>query len=82
MTSCLAATEQLHLATNEEVELADRDQITKIKFLIPQGTKVEDILAKLELTFEEVPPDATTFNENVCCVDVALVSPVSTVNQN
>lgn len=59
-----------------------KQQVTKIKILVPKGKSVEDVLSKLELSFEQVEPDPHEINQDVCCVDVALVSPVSTVSHH
>lgn len=58
------------------------DQVTKVKILVPKGKDLKDVISKLELTFEEVEPDPHEINQDVCCVDVAVVSPVSTVSHH
>lgn len=56
-------------------------QITKVRILIPKGMKVEDVIKNLQITFESVEPDPKEIKGDLsCCVDVAVVSPVSTVN--
>jgi hypothetical protein len=58
--------------------------VTKIRIRVPRGKSAEEILKSLQITFEPVDVDETAerqFNSNVCCVDVAFVSPVSTVSQ-
>jgi mannose/fructose/N-acetylgalactosamine-specific phosphotransferase system component IID len=62
--------------------MTDSTPITKIKFLIPKGMKIEEIIQNLQISFEEKEETGEEFNQNVCCVDVALVSPVSTINNH
>lgn len=59
-----------------------KDQVTKIKILIPEGMTVEDVLKRLEITFEKSKVTGAEINQDYCCVDVALVSPVSTVSHH
>lgn len=53
--------------------------VTKVRLRIPRGMKVEEVLAKLEISFESVDPTGIELNKNTCCVDVSIVSPVSTI---
>ena len=54
--------------------------VTKIRIQIPAGAKIEDVLSKLEITFEEAGSDVEgQFNQDTCCVDVAVLSPISTI---
>ena len=54
--------------------------VTRIRLRIPKGMKIEDVMSKLEISFESVDPSGLEFNQNHCCVDVALVGPVSTIS--
>ena len=54
--------------------------VTKIRIQVPKGTRVEDLISKLEITFEETKASGIEFNTNHCCVDASVVSPVSTVS--
>lgn len=56
--------------------------VTKVRILIPPGASLQDIMGKLEISFQKAEPADVEgqFNQNTCCVDVAVVSPVSTVN--
>ena len=54
--------------------------VTKLRIQVPRGAKVEDILSKLEISFEEAPDDGTEINTSYCCVDVSVVGPFSTVS--
>lgn len=54
--------------------------VTKIRFQIPRGMKVEDVISRLEISFEEVEPTGAEFNQDFCCADVALIGPFSTVS--
>jgi hypothetical protein len=56
--------------------------VTKIRIQVPKGTKVEDLVSKLEITFEEAKGSGIEFNSNHCCVDASIVSPVSTVSRS
>lgn len=56
--------------------------VTHVRIQIPRGTKISDVLERLEISFEEVEPaKPLEFKPDVsCCVDVAVVSPVSTIS--
>lgn len=56
--------------------------VTKIRIQIPQGMSVEDVLSKLEVTFETAPEGGIEWNTNYCCVDASVVGPFSTVSAN
>ncbi|MBQ0772027.1 hypothetical protein [Parasphingorhabdus sp.] len=60
--------------------MAKKGPVTKIRIRVPRGMKVEDILSKLELSFEEVDTGGVELNSSYCCVDVAVVGPVSTIS--
>jgi hypothetical protein len=62
---------------------ASSKPVTKIRIQVPKGTKVEDVLKGLELTFEPAEDSAAQFNTtNFCCVDVAVVGPFATIASN
>jgi hypothetical protein len=70
----------------EETAMAKKRKavpLTKVRIQIPKGASIKDVLGKLEITFEEKAASDVEgqFNENHCCVDVAVVSPVSTVSR-
>jgi hypothetical protein len=52
--------------------------VTKIRIQVPKGTKVQDLISKLEISFEEAKSGGIEFTKGECCVDVAIVSPAST----
>ena len=54
--------------------------VTKIRIQVPEGIKVEDLVSKLELSFEEVAPTGEEIGMHYCCVDVAVVGPFSTIS--
>jgi len=54
--------------------------LTKIRIQVPPGAKIEDIVSRLELSFEEKAPTGQEINKNYCCVDVAVVGPFSSVS--
>jgi hypothetical protein len=54
--------------------------LTRIRLRVPKGVKIEDVVSELKISFEEVDTTAAEINSNTCCVDVALVSPVSTIS--
>lgn len=56
--------------------------VTKIRIQIPKGAKIEDVVSRLEITFEEAKGGGAEFNKNICCADVSVVSPVSTVSHH
>lgn len=56
--------------------------VTKIRIQVPRGTKVEDILSKLEISFEQASDSGIEFNTSYCCVDVAVAGPFSTIADN
>jgi hypothetical protein len=54
--------------------------VTRIRLRIPKGMKVSDVISKLEITFEEVEPigaEIKITDMDMCCVDIPIVSPVS-----
>ena len=54
--------------------------LTKIRVQVPPGLKIEDIVSRLELSFEQKAPTGAEINQNYCCVDVSVVGPFSTVS--
>ena len=54
--------------------------VTKLRIQVPRGTKVEDLISKLEISFEPAPDSAAQINTGVCCVDVSVVGPFSAVS--
>lgn len=56
--------------------------VTRIRIQVPKGVKVNELVSKLELSFEEVASGGAEFNKDVCCVDVAVVGPYSTIAKN
>jgi hypothetical protein len=59
--------------------------VTRIRLRIPKGMKVSDVISKLEITFEEVEPTGEEIKIGgcwECCVDAAVVSPISTVQNH
>jgi len=67
--------------------MAAKAKVTKLRLQIPKGMKVEDLVQKLEISFEaaEAPHTGAAtarWNENYCCVDAAVVGPFSTISEN
>jgi hypothetical protein len=56
--------------------------VTKVRIQVPKGTKIEDLISKLEITFEQASGSGIEFNSGHCCVDVSVVSPVSTISHH
>lgn len=55
---------------------------TKIRFALPAGMTPEEALKKIEFHFHTVEGDPNAFKPDIsCCVDVTVVSPVSTVGK-
>lgn len=60
----------------------DITPVTKVRLRVPEGVKIEELISKLEISYEQVEPSSAEVNSNVCCVDVSVVSPVSTVSRS
>lgn len=56
--------------------------VTRIRIQVPKGVRVDELVSKLELSFEEVSSSGAEINKDVCCVDVAVVGPFSTVSHH
>jgi hypothetical protein len=56
--------------------------VTKVRILIPKGVALSEVISKLEISFVEAKPGEVEaqFASGHCCVDAAVVSPVSTVS--
>jgi hypothetical protein len=53
--------------------MAGKEKVTKLRIQIPKGMKIEDILDKLEVSFEPATGVAASrLNFGECCVDVAI----------
>ncbi|MEW5727966.1 MAG: hypothetical protein AB1918_09090 [Pseudomonadota bacterium] len=56
------------------------EKVTKLRIQIPRGMKVEELVEKIEVSFEVVEPNPNEIKVNLdCCVDATIVSPVSTI---
>jgi hypothetical protein len=62
--------------------MADKPKVTKLRLQIPKGMKIEDVVNRLEISFEPAAGGAAAphFNENYCCVDVAVAGPFSSIS--
>jgi hypothetical protein len=55
--------------------------VTKIRVLVPKGKKIEEVMSKLEISFEEAADSGAEINTRFCCVDASVVGPFSTVSR-
>ena len=62
--------------------MAGKTKVTKLRVQIPRGMKVEDVVQKLEISFEPTQGSSAHINTNFCCVDVAVAGPFSTISRN
>ena len=60
-----------------------KTKVTKLRVQIPRGMKVEDVVQKLEISFEPAQGASPHFNTgNYCCVDVAVAGPFASISNN
>jgi hypothetical protein len=63
--------------------MAAKPKVTKLRIQIPRGMKIEDVIDKLEVSFEPATGAAAPhINSNFCCVDAAVAGPFSTVSES
>lgn len=62
--------------------MAATPKVTKLRLQIPKGMKIEDVVNRLEISFEpSTSAAAPHFNVNYCCVDAAVVGPFSSISE-
>jgi sulfopyruvate decarboxylase TPP-binding subunit len=47
--------------------------VTRIRLQIPRGMRIEDVLSKLEISFETVEPDDEELARHMCCQDAVVL---------
>jgi hypothetical protein len=47
--------------------------VTRIRLQIPRGMPIEDVLSKLEISFETVEPEDQQLARHMCCQDAVVL---------